>query len=431
MLVSVLVLLLTLLALSLPVAAALGVLGLALDQFYSAMPLSRALGESAWTTSTDFLLVAIPMFVMLGEILLRAGVADRMYNAMVKWLSWLPGGLMHSNVGACAVFAATSGSSVATAATIGTVALPLVKQHGYNERLFVGTLAAGGTLGILIPPSINMIIYAVLTDTSIPKLYLAGIVPGLGLALLFMLMIAGACLYRREWGGRQVQVMWSERLASVVDFAPPLGIFLIVVGSIYAGLATPTEAAALGVIGALALAKVYGKLTFGLLIQAFENTMKITAMIMLIIVAAAFLNFVISAIGLTAILTNYISSLGLSKYEMLFAVVVFYLVLGCFMETLSMMITTIPIVAPVMIQLGFDPVWFGIVMVILIETALVTPPVGLNLYVVQSLRKGGAMSDVIAGTLPFVLAMLLLIVMLAMYPQIALWLPTNFGSGAG
>jgi len=311
------------------------------------------------------------------------------------------------------------------------VALPLVKQHGYNERLFLGTLAAGGTLGILIPPSINMIIYAVLTDTSIPKLYLAGIIPGLGLAVLFMAMIFAACVYRREWGGRPVEVAWGERFASLIDFAPPLGIFLIVVGSIYAGLATPTEAAALGVIAALVLAYGYGKLSLAMLRQAFENTMKITAMIMLIIVAAAFLNFVISAIGLTAMITSYITGLELSKYEMLFAVVVFYLVLGCFMETLSMMITTVPIVAPVMIQLGFDPVWFGIVVVILIEMALVTPPVGLNLYVVQSLRKSGSLNDVIAGSLPFVMAMLLLIILLALYPQIALWLPTSFGSTAG
>lgn len=425
MLASTLTLLIVLLAISLPVAGALGVLALALDQFYSAMPLAHAMGENAWSTSKDFLLVSIPMFVLLGEILLRAGVAERMYGAMVKWLSWIPGGLMHSNIGACAVFAATSGSSVATAATVGTVALPLVKQHGYNERLFLGTLAAGGTLGILIPPSINMIIYAVLTDTSIPKLYLAGIVPGLGLALLFMIMVASACVIRPAWGGKRLSVTWNERMVSLVDLVPPLGIFLVVVGSIYAGLATPTEAAALGVLAALGLAKLYRKLSVQMLRVVFENTMKITAMIMLIIIAAAFLNFVISAIGLTSMLTSFISGLGLSKYEMLVAIVIFYLILGCFMETLSMMITTIPIVAPVMIQLGFDPVWFGIVIVILIELALITPPVGLNLYVVQSLRKGGSLNDVIAGSLPFVVVMLLLIFLLAVFPDIALWLPSN------
>ena len=423
MLATTLILLLALLALSLPVAAALGVLGLILDRMYSSLPLTLGMGEVAWSASRDFLLVAIPMFILMGELLLRAGVAERMYGAMVKWLSVIPGGLMHSNIGACAVFAATSGSSVATAATIGTVSLPLVKQHGYNERLFLGTLAAGGTLGILIPPSINMIIYAVLTDSSIPRLYLAGIVPGLVLSGLFMGTIAVLCLIRPQWGGDRIRVMWSERFASLIHLLPPFGIFLVVVGSIYAGLATATEAASLGVIAATALAWAFGKLSWTMLLEAFENTMKTTAMVMLIIVAAYFLNFVITAIGLTGALTAFMSGLGLSKWEMLIAVVVFYLVLGCFMETLSMMITTIPIVAPVMFALGFDPVWFGIVIVILIEMALITPPVGLNLYVVQSLRRGGTLNDVIAGSLPFVAIMLVMIALLALFPGLALWLP--------
>ncbi|MEL3889784.1 TRAP transporter large permease [Ferrovibrio sp. MS7] len=422
-----LILLLALLAAALPVAGALGTLGLLLDKLYSKMPLSLALGEVAWSSSKDFLLVSIPMFILLGEILLRAGVAERMYGAMVKWLSWIPGGLMHSNIGACAIFAATSGSSVATAATVGTVALPLVKKHGYNERLFLGTLAAGGTLGILIPPSINMIIYAVLTDTSIPKLYLAGIIPGLGLAGLFMLLVALACFFRPAWGGSSLSYSWGERVASLVDLVPPLGIFLVVVGSIYAGIATPTEAASLGVVAALGLAAWYRKLSFAMMREVLENTMRTTAMVMLIIVAAYFLNFVISAIGLTTMLTDFISGLGLSKFSMLIAVVIFYLILGCFMETLSMMITTIPIIAPVMIGLGFDPIWFGIVIIVLIEMALITPPVGLNLFVVQSLRSHGSLNDVIAGSIPFVLTMIVLIVLLAIFPGLALWLPQTFG----
>ncbi|NNM74036.1 TRAP transporter large permease subunit [Enterovirga aerilata] len=419
-----LLILIVLLALAIPVAAALGVLGLILERLYSTMPLSLAMGEVAWSAGRDFLLVSIPMFILLGEILLRSGVAERMYAALATWLSWLPGGLMHSNVGACAVFAATSGSSVATAATVGTVALPLVRTHGYNERLFLGTLAAGGTLGILIPPSINMIIYAVLTDTSIPKLYLAGIIPGLGLAGLFMVIVAIACMIRPEWGGTRIRASWGERLASLPHLLPPLFIFLVVVGSIYAGLATPTEAASLGVVAALVLAAFYRRLSLAMLVEVFENTMRTTAMIMLIIVAAYFLNFVITGIGLTSLITGAVASLGLSKWGMLVAMVVFYLVLGCFMETLSMMITTIPIIAPVMVALGFDPIWLGIIIVILIEAALITPPVGLNLYVVQSLRSGGSLNDVIAGSLPFVIAMIALIVLLAIFPGLALWLPS-------
>lgn len=421
-----LTLLLILIGLSIPVGAALGVLGLVLDQIYSMLPLSRAMGELAWTTNTEFLLVAIPLFIMLGEILLRAGFAERMYSALSLWLSWLPGGLMHANIGASALFAATSGSSVATAATVGTVALPQIKKYGYNEPLFLGSIAAGGTLGILIPPSINLVIYGVLTNSSVPKLYLAGIIPGLLLALLFMATIVFACIARPQWGGQRIHATWPERFKALVHLVPPMGIFLLVVGSIYAGVATPTEAAALGVFGAMALAAAYRRLSLAMMRESIENTMRASAMIMLIVIGASFLNFVMSATGLTTALTNAISGLGVSAQWMLVILVVFYLVLGCFMETLSMMITTIPIVAPVMIALGYDPIWLGIIIIVLVEAALITPPVGLNLFVVQSLRSSGSMTPVIVGSLPFVFAMLALLVLLAVFPDIALWMTRFF-----
>ncbi|WP_341668036.1 TRAP transporter large permease [Alcaligenes sp. SDU_A2] len=427
MIATALTLLLVLIGLSVPVGAALGVLGLILDPLYSMLPLTGALGELSWGTSNEFLLVAIPLFIMLGEILLRSGMAERMYNAMSLWLSWLPGGLMHANIGASALFAATSGSSVATAATVGTVALPQIKKQGYNEPLFLGSLAAGGTLGILIPPSINLVIYGVLTNTSVPKLYLAGIIPGLAMALLFMLSIAAACLVKPQWGGAKIKASWSQRFASLVHLVPPLGIFLLVVGSIYAGVATPTEAAALGVVGALILAAFSGRMSWTMIKEVLEGTMKATAMIMLIVIGSAFLNFVMSATGLTNALTSAITGLGVSPMTMLLILVVFYLVLGCFMETLSMMITTIPIVAPIMIALGFDPIWLGIAIIILVEVALITPPVGLNLFVVQSLRKSGSMNDVMIGSLPFVIMLLSMVGLLAIFPDLALWLPRLFG----
>ncbi|HEX2541983.1 MAG TPA: TRAP transporter large permease [Caldimonas sp.] len=416
--------LLALMALAIPVAAAMGVLGLVLGQMFAMLPVSRVAGEIAWSASNEFLLVALPLFILLGELLLRSGLAERMYESLAKWLSWLPGGLMHSNIAACAMFAATSGSSVATAATVGTVALPQARRFGYNERLFLGTLAAGGTLGILIPPSINMIIYAVLTNTSVPKLYLAGIVPGVLLAFGFMVVTAVACLWRPAWGGQRITSSLSAAVAGLVHLGPPLGVFLVVVGSIYAGIATPTEAASLGVMAGLGLAAWNRTLSWPMLREALLGTMRSTGMIMLIIVAAYFLNFVMSAIGLTTRLTDTVQTLGLSKWEMLFAVVVFYVVLGCFMETLSMMITTIPIIAPVMQALGFDMIWFGIVVIVLVETALITPPVGLNLFVVHNLRKSGSMNDVIVGSLPFVAAMFLLLLLLAFFPGLALWLPS-------
>ncbi len=424
MLATALTTLILLIVLSLPVAAAMGVLGLILGELYSPMPLVRTLGDLAWSTSTNNLLVAIPMFVLLGEILLRTGVSSRMYTALSHWLGWLPGGLMHSNVGTSALFAATSGSSVATAATVGTVALPEVQVHGYNERLFLGSLAAGGTLGILIPPSINMIIFAVLTNTSLPSLYLAGILPGLLLAGLFMAMIAGACILNSNWGGQRISTNWRARLQSLPHLLPPAAIFAVVVGSIYAGFATPTEAAALGVVAALVLAAAFGALKVSVLLAAFEGTMRTTAMIVLIIIAAYFLNLVFAAIGLADAMEDFISTLGLGPYETILVIAGFYIILGCFMETLSMMIATVPIVTPIVISLGFDPIWFGVVLMLLLETALVTPPIGLNLFVVQSIRPSrGPMNDVMVGTMPFVGVLLAMIGLVIAFPSIALWLP--------
>jgi len=423
MLVVTLFVLVGLLAASVPVAAALVLLGLLLNSGYSFMPLHKAIGEIAWSTSTEFLLVVIPLFVLLGELLLRTGIAERMYRAMSYWLNWLPGGLMHSNVGASALFAATSGSSVATAAAIGTLAEPQIKVHGYNERLFLGTLASGGTLGILVPPSINVIIYGALTDTSIPDLYLAGILPGIVLAGLFMLTVLVACVVRRDLDGSHDAVSWSQRLRGLLDLIPPCFIFFVVIGSIYLGWATPTESAALGVIAALVLSAAYGRLNLTMLRDAVEGAMRTTAMVMLIIVAAYFLNFVLAGIGLTGQLTGFIAELGLSKFSTLMAVILFYVVLGFFMETLTLMITTIPIIAPIVIAQGYDPVWFGILLMILIETALVTPPIGLNLYVVQGIRKNGPIGDVIIGSVPFVAVMFVMIALLVAFPEIALLMP--------
>ncbi len=415
--------LIVMIALAIPIGAALGLLGVGLGLVYSPVALDRALGEILWRSSNDFLIVAVPMFVLLGELVLRAGIAKRMYDALGHWLSWLPGGLMHTNVGSCAMFAATSGSSVATAATLGTVAMPECERHGYNRRLFLGTLASGGTLGILIPPSINLIVYGLLTNTSVPKLYLAGFVPGILLALLFMGTVLVACLVRPDFGGEPVRSSWRARLQSLVDLLPPLFLFLLVIGSIYAGLATPTEAAALGVIGALVLSVWTGMLSVDMLKDALLSTMRTTGVIMLIILAAVYLNFVLAAIGLTRELTQFIESLGLTPLQMIIAIVVFYIVLGCFLETFSMMLTTVPLIAPIIIALGYDPIWFGILLMVLLEMALITPPIGINLYVIQGIRNDIRFNDVAIGSFPFVVAMALTVVVLIAFPQVALWLP--------
>ncbi len=415
--------LLAIIGLGIPVAVALGVLGLALGELYAFLPVSRAIGEIAWSASTDFILVAIPLFILLGEVLLRSGIAERMYGALTHWVSWLPGGLMHSNIAACALFAATSGSSVATAATIGTVALDEVEKHGYDERLFLGTLAAGGTLGILIPPSINMIVYGVLTETSIPQLYLAGVVPGLLLAAVFSGTVAVVCLARPGKGGRAIRTDWATRLRTLPDLLPPLLIFLVVIGSIYAGLATATESAALGVIAAFGLAAWRRRISAAMLRRVVEGTMRTTAMVMAILIVAYFLNFVITAIGLADAVTSVVTAVGLTPFQTLLAVILFYLVLGMFMETLSMMVATVPIVTPVIVAAGVDPVWFGVLMMLLLETAMITPPVGINLFVVQGLRPHGQLHDVIIGSLPFTAALMLTIALLVAFPGLALWLP--------
>jgi len=415
--------LLGMLALSIPVAAVLGALALTLGQLYAFLPLHLAIGELAWVSNTSVILVAIPLFILLGEILLRSGIAENMYAAATHWLSWLPGGLMHSNIGSCAMFAAISGSSVATAATIGTVAIDQIDKRGYNERFFLGTIAAGGTIGILIPPSINMIVYGVLTETSIVQLYLAGFTPGIILAGMFMLTVVIGCVLRPKWGGRKVETSWENRIRSLPDLIPPILIFIVVIGSIYSGIATPTESAALGVLAALALVAWRRRLTISMLRLALEGTMRTTAMIMAILVAAYFLNFVINVIGLTAQVNAMITGLGWTPMQTLIGVICFYVVLGMFMETLSMMVATVPIITPVIVSLGFDPVWFGIIIILLIETAMITPPVGINLFVVQGVRGRGHLHDVMIGATPFVITLMVMIVLLIIFPDIAMWLP--------
>ena len=341
-----LAILLALLVMSVPVAAALIVLGLSIGELFSDYPLYRAMGEISWSSSTDFLLLSIPLFVMLGEILLRAGIAAKTYNALDRWLSWLPGGLLQANIGTSALFAATSGSSVATAATITTVALPQGRKYNYSEKLFTGSIAAGGTLGILIPPSINLIVYGFLTNTSIPRLFLAGIVPGILLALLFMLCLAIACIINPSLSGGKREVTWPERFESLKDLIPVLIIFVVVIGSIYAGLATPTESAALGVLASLLLAFHYKAVSISFFKQVFEGTMRTSSMIMLILISANFLNFILDSIGLAETLYNFVNNLGASPLYTLLVVICLYVVLGFFVETLSLMVITVPITIP-------------------------------------------------------------------------------------
>ena len=417
--------LLGLMALSIPVGIVLFILGIGVGEFYSAFPLLRGLGQVVWSSSSSSTLIAVPLFVLLGEILVRGGVAARTYAALDKWLSWLPGGLIHANIATATMFSATSGSSVATAATVATVAMPQAEKLKYDPKLFSGAIAAGGTLGILIPPSINLIVYGFLTETSIPQLFSAGLVPGILMALAFVVVTALICKARPALGGPSRSFTWGERLRSLVQLVPIIILFVVVIGSIYAGWATPTESAAIGVVIAALIAITLGNgLGLATIAEALHGTIRISAMIMLVIAGAYFLNFAMTSAGLGRALTELLENTGLSPLGTLLLVVLLYLILGFFIETLSLMVATIPIIVPIIAGLGYDKVWFGVLMIVLIEMALIPPPVGLNLFVVQSARAKGSMNEVILGVIPFVLVMLCMVALLIAVPGLALWLPS-------
>lgn len=419
--------LLGLLTLSIPVGIVLFLLGFGVDQFFSAFPLMRGLGNLVWSTSNNATLIAIPFFVLLGEILVRSGIATRTYAALDRWVSWLPGGLVHANVATATMFSATSGSSVATAATVATVAMPQAEKLGYDPKLFSGAIAAGGTLGIMIPPSINLIVYGFLTQTSIPQLFLAGLVPGIALAFGFMLITVLICMVRPELGGTRRVFPLAEMLKALLQLIPIILLFTIIIGTIYKGWATPTEAAAVGVAGAVLIAAIFGGVSVPMFAESILGTVKITSMIMLVVIGASFLNFTLASAGLGQELQDLLDGLGLSPMGLILVVVLIYIVLGFFIETLSLMVVTIPIIVPLVVAQGFDPIWFGILMIVLIEMALITPPVGLNLYVVQGARKSGRMGEVMLGAIPYVIAMLIMVGLLIAFPAIALYLPSVLG----
>lgn len=500
------------------VAGALGVLSLVMMEAFSDAPLWNILGNKAWESNTNFILVAVPLFLLMGELMLRSGMGERMYGALSRWLVFLPGGLLHTNIASCAVFAACSGSSVATSATISRVSLPSFRQRGYSERLVIGSLAAGGTLGILIPPSIGLIIYGVLVEESIGRLYMAGFFPGFLLALVMIAMMVFTSilfprtapmdeevrrLYRAWFHGIRVRPYDEARLAALrqeqateasltnpterrnyrrgrstltyleattewlrmvgeafvglVAIIPVLIIIAVVLGTIYLGIATPTEAAAFGVTGALIVAaanELYKRLqgtysTWGqslravylMLLDAIISTVRTSSMIMLIVMAAFTLSFAFARLGISQDISNWITDLNLNALQFVIILVFFYLLLGTFMESFAMLVTTIPILTPALVNVGVDLVWFGIIMVILVEAALISPPEGINLYILHGVRQDvdsqmaeqtaaaqealqeSTITDVYIGVLPFMGCMASVIALLFIFPDIALWAP--------
>jgi C4-dicarboxylate transporter, DctM subunit len=396
---------------------------------YLGMPAVNAIGNELWAANEDYVLLSIPLYILLGEILVRGGMTDKMYKSLADWLNFLPGGLLHTNIGASALFSAVSGSSVATAATISTVALPTFKTRKYDQRMVLGSIAAGASLGNLIPPGIAFLIYGAMTNTSAGRLYAAGVVPGAIMTLLFMGTIIGIALYRPQlMGTKEAGAPLREKLGRLRHLLAPLVIFGVVMGCIYTGWATVTESAALGVVVALPIAWLYGHLTVKMMHEAFRATLRLTAMSLLILTMAFYLNFVLGLLGVTQSLAGVVQSLDVSAVQLLWVLAIFYLLLGIFFETLPMLVGTVPLVFPLTVAAGIDPVFFGVFMVLMCEISLISPPVGMTLYVIQGVRGEGTIREVFEGTIPFFLTMILMTAILIHFPEIALWLPrVSFG----
>jgi tripartite ATP-independent transporter DctM subunit len=407
------------------VGAALSSLALLAGFSLSDRPFWNFLGEMIWAPSTNFVLVSVPLFLLMGEIMLRAGLSERLYRGLNVWMGRLPGGLLHTNILACGVFSAVAGSSVATAATMGSVALPYFEKSHYPQKLVLGSLAAGGALGNLIPPGITFIIYGLITETSVGALYIAAIGPSILVVLLFVLVI----LYysyklKLRADPNAVGVTWRHKIASLSDLLPTALLIGLVLGTIYAGLATPTESAALGVAGSLLLALIDRKLNWKMISESLHATARTTSMIALILFGAYVLNYILSALGVPQILAKFLTGLPLPGWAIMLVIIGFYLALGTFMEGLSMVICTVPLLFPVVKALGYDPIWFGVVITMLVEIAMISPPDGTVLYVLQGMRRQpGPITDVFSGVMPFMFVYMLAIIILMVFPSIALWLP--------
>ena len=408
------------------VGTAMFAVGLLGAMVYFGAPALNAVGEQLWGASEDYLLLSIPLYILLGELLVRAGTTDQMYRSLSDWLNRLPGGLLHTNIGASALFSAVSGSSVATAATISTVALPSFRKRRYDPRLVLGSIAAGASLGNLIPPGIAFIVYASMTNTSAARLYVAGVLPGAIMTLLFIGTILALALWKPELAdARERAVTWRERIAHSVHLLGPLAVFGVVMGSIYTGWATVTESAALGVIVVLPIVALYGKLSIGLLHECFRSTLRLTAMTALILIGALYLNFVLALLGVPQAMASLVKSVQVSPLLLMWIFAGGYFILGIALETMPLLVGTVPVVFPIISAAGIDPVFFGVFIVLMCELSLLTPPIGMTLYVIQSVRGEGSIREVFQGTYPFVAAMIAMTAILIHFPQIATYLPNK------
>ena len=404
--------------------ALLGVAYVGMELFTS-RPIGDTMMTTLWGSSSSWTLTALPLFVWMGEILFRTRLSEDMFRGLSPWMARLPGGLIHTNIVGCTVFAAVSGSSAATLTTVGKMSIPELRRREYPEHLVIGTLAGAATLGLMIPPSLTLIVYGVTINESITKLFMAGVLPGLLLAAMFMLYVAVYSQFSTRYKPlAEPSMSIRQKLANSRFLLPVICLVLLVIGSMYLGYATATEAAAFGVIGALILAAVQGSLTRQTFVASLMGATRTSAMIALILAGAAFLSLSMGFTGLPRALAEWIGSLGLSRFELLMALLVFYIIIGCFLDGISSVVLTIAVVEPMIRQAGIDIIWFGIFIVVVVEMAQITPPVGFNLFVLQGMTEH-EMNYIAKAAIPMFLIMVVMVMLLIVFPEIATFVPEN------
>ena len=406
-------------ALSMIAVSAIGMM------LFTTRPVGDAMATTIWGTSSSWTLTALPLFVWMGEILFRTKLSENLFKGLSPWLSKLPGGLIHVNVVGCGLFAAISGSSAATVATVGKMSIPELRKRKYTEKILLGSLAGSGTLGLLIPPSIILIIYGVTIEDSIAKLFMAGIFPGIMLAIIFMLyVVVWSIINKKQMPKISEEFSFIEKIKRSKQLLPVVLLICSVIGSIYTGIATATEAASLGVVGALILSLFQGTLNKDSFKLSLLGATKTSCMIAFILAGSTFLSLAMGFTGLPRNLAIWIQELNLSPYMLIFILTIFYIILGMFLDGISAVVLTMAIIEPMIRQAGFDMIWFGIYLVIVVEMAQITPPVGFNLFVLQGMANRD-MSFIAKSAFPLFLLMILAVIIIIIFPEIALWLPNQ------
>ncbi|MBK0329659.1 TRAP transporter large permease subunit [Rhodobacteraceae bacterium F11138] len=392
-------------------------------ELFTSRPVGDVMLTTIWSASSSWTLTALPMFIWMGEILYRTRLSEDMFKGLSPWMAVLPGGLLHTNIAGCTVFAAVSGSSAATLTTVGKMSIPELRRRNYPEHLVVGTLAGAATLGLMIPPSLTLIVYGVTVNESISKLFFAGVMPGFVLAAMFMGYVAIYSFTSKNWNpDDEERLSFLQKISNSRFLIPVLLLISVVIGSLYLGYATATEAAAIGVVGALILAALQGSLSWCSFTQSLMGATRTSAMIALILAGAAFLSLAMGFTGLPRGLADLIAHWDLSRFQLLMVLLVFYIILGCFLDGISSVVLTMAVVEPMVREAGIDLIWFGIFVVVVIEMAQITPPIGFNLFVLQGMT-GHEMGYITKCAFPMFLLMIVMVFVLIAFPDLALWLP--------